>query len=275
MKTLYVSDLDGTLLHSDQRTSDFTNRVIGELVEQGMLFSYATARSYVSSHRVTAGLTARIPVILYNGTSILDSVTGEMLLHNFFPQAEVRDVIRDLLAGGVKPIVYAYVDGAAKFSYLVEEINPAVRDFVATRPNDPRDRPVHSVSELLTGEIFYITCIDEREKLIPFYEKYEETYHCVSQRDIYSGEWWLELMPRAATKANAIRQLAQRLACDHIVVFGDGVNDMDMFRMADEAYAVENAVPELKALADGIIGSNDADGVARWLYRRITGRDAE
>ena len=76
-RTLYVSDLDGTLLRSDQRTSDYTNRVINELTDRGMLFSYATARSYVSSHRVTAGLTARIPVILYNGAMTRDSVTGE------------------------------------------------------------------------------------------------------------------------------------------------------------------------------------------------------
>lgn len=44
MKILYVSDLDGTLLRSDQRTSAYTNHVINRLVSQGVLFSYATAR---------------------------------------------------------------------------------------------------------------------------------------------------------------------------------------------------------------------------------------
>ena len=46
MKTLYVSDLDGTLLRSDETLSTYTCDVINELVEKGMLFSYATARSY-------------------------------------------------------------------------------------------------------------------------------------------------------------------------------------------------------------------------------------
>ena len=46
MKTLYVSDLDGTLLNSQQQTSTYTNQTIEKLVDQGMLFSYATARSY-------------------------------------------------------------------------------------------------------------------------------------------------------------------------------------------------------------------------------------
>ena len=49
------------------------------------------------------------------------------------------------------------------------------------------------------------------------------------------------------------------------MVFGDGMNDLDLFEAADEAYAVENAVPELKAAATGIIGSNNDDGVAKWL----------
>ena len=64
MKTLYVSDLDGTLLRSDETTSDFTNKTINELISRGMLFSYATARSYVTSRQVTKGIDARIPLIV-------------------------------------------------------------------------------------------------------------------------------------------------------------------------------------------------------------------
>lgn len=44
-KILYVSDLDGTLLNSNQTISDFTAQVINNLVEKGMIFTYATARS--------------------------------------------------------------------------------------------------------------------------------------------------------------------------------------------------------------------------------------
>ena len=51
-KTLFVTDLDGTLLRSDQKTSKFTNSVINMLVEKGMLFSYATARSWNTAHKV-------------------------------------------------------------------------------------------------------------------------------------------------------------------------------------------------------------------------------
>ena len=118
--------------------------------------------------------------------------------------------------------------------------------------------------DLYVGETFYILCIDEHSKLAPFYEKYKDKFHCVFQTDIYSGDVWLEIMPKSATKANALAELKRMLDC-RLVVFGDGKNDMDMFEIADECYAVENAVPELKAMATAVIGGNDSDGVARWL----------
>ena len=72
-------------------------------------------------------------------------------------------------------------------------------------------------------------------------------------------------MPLEASKSNAIRQLQSMLDCEKLIVFGDGKNDIDMFQMADERYAVANAHDDLKEYATEIILSNDEDGVARWL----------
>ena len=121
----------------------------------------------------------------------------------------------------------------------------------------------------MEGDLFYLTCIDDADKLLPLYETYRDRYHCVYQTDIYSGEQWLEILPKAASKSNAIRQLKQMLGCERLVVFGDGKNDIDMFEMADEAYAMANAVPELKERATAVIGSNNEDGVARWLETHV------
>ena len=266
MKTLYVSDLDGTLLRSDISTSEYTNRVINDLVGRGMLFSYATARSYVTSVKVTKGLDARIPLIVYNGAFVIDNATGEIMISNYFG-ADAASVLDDLVAHGIYPIVYAMIDGVEKFSYLPEKCTKGMKEFIDSRAGDPRDNPVESVRELYCGDIFYFTCIDEAEKLEPLWRKYEQKLHVVFQRDIYSGEQWLELMPASASKSNAIRQLKEHLGCDRLVVFGDGKNDVDMFRLADEAYAVENAVEELKKIATGVIGSNNEDGVAKWLAK--------
>ena len=54
-----------------------------------------------------------------------------------------------------------------------------------------------------------------------------------------------------------------------MVSFGDAINDIPMFQVSDECYAVSNAVDELKKIATGIIESNEEDGVARWLQRNV------
>ena len=59
MKTLYVSDLDGTLLRSDETISTYSAETLNALTKKGMLFSYATARSYHTARKVTKGLEPR------------------------------------------------------------------------------------------------------------------------------------------------------------------------------------------------------------------------
>lgn len=266
MRTLYVSDLDGTLLRSDERASEYTNNVINRLVARGMIFSYATARSFETSHRVTHGLSANFPLIIYNGAMVIDNQSGEFLMKNFFDES-AKDIVRDLVTSNVYPIVYGFVDGVERFSYIPEKCGEGMRAFVDSRRGDRRERQVFDVDSLLEGELFYFTCIDSREKLAPLYDKYRERYHCVFQEEIYTQSQWLEIMPKAASKANAVAQLKARLGCEKLVVFGDGKNDIDMFEIADEAYAVSNAVDELKCIATAVIGSNDSDGVARWLEK--------
>ena len=72
-----------------------------------------------------------------------------------------------------------------------------------------------------------------------------------------------------ASKATAVLQLKEHLGCEKVVTFGDGKNDREMFEVADECYAVSNAVEELKAMADGILQSNNEDSVAAWLEQHV------
>ena len=55
---------------------------------------------------------------------------------------------------------------------------------------------------------------------------------------------------------------------EKLVVFGDSVNDLSMFRIADEAYAVAGSAEDVKAAASAVIGSNEEDAVAAFLKAR-------
>jgi hydroxymethylpyrimidine pyrophosphatase-like HAD family hydrolase len=75
----------------------------------------------------------------------------------------------------------------------------------------------------------------------------------------------LELFAPGVSKAEAVKQLAQDVEADRVVVFGDNLNDIPMMQVADVAIAVENALPEVKAIAHKVIGANTTDAVARFI----------
>lgn len=268
-KTLYVTDLDGTLLTGDQYVSPKSCEIINSLTEQGLIFSYATARSLITAKKVTAGLALKSPVIVNNGAFIVDSESGEKLVKNTFSAAQAEDIFSTLTRFGIFPLVYSIIDGTEKFSYIPEKLTRGMTDFLNTRQGDPRHRPLSGEYCMLDGEPFYITCIDKAGSMSEAHDELKKRYYCVYSRDIYSGDQWLEILPENATKANAVLQLKECCGCGRLVVFGDGMNDIPMFRAADECYAVENAAPELKEIADGIIGGNNDDSVAEFILKGL------
>ncbi len=270
-KTLYVTDLDGTLLNKNDRINPKSIEIINSLVEKGMAFTYATARSLVSASVVTRGLSTNIPVIAYNGAFIFQPATGEILSREHFSREEMTyasDLIRTY---EISPLVYAFIDGVEKVSWNPARENDGVQRYLSLRKGDRRLRPVENNAQLYEGEIFYFTCIGTKEELMPLYEAISKNkqYRCTIQQELYRPEYFCEIMPAGATKANAIRKLKEMRGCDKVISFGDAINDLPMFEISDACYAVENAVEELKAAADGVIGSNENDGVAKWLLEHF------
>ena len=144
-----------------------------------------------------------------------------------------------------------------------------MQHFLNSRIGDLRWREAKNIDELYAGDIFYITCIGDEQQLesISKIISQDERFQCLYHKEMYTGAQWCELMPKKATKANAAIQIKNMLKCDKLVVFGDGLNDISLFSVADESYAMQNAVPELKKIATAVIESNDNDGVAKWIEK--------
>ena len=263
-RKLYITDLDGTLLNSEACLSKTTCTILNRLIEKGLPLTYATARSLNTASQVTQGVHFQLPVIVHNGVFIKDPQSGKILIMNSFSD-DIRMMIMDFISQDLYPIVYSVIDGKEAFSFIERYASQAQRDFLATRRNDPRYHPVSTIEELLAGDIYYVTLIDDCGCLNALKMKYDEDYRCLLSQDVYTPEWWLEIMPKGISKAHAIEQLKELMGYDYIVVFGDGVNDLELFDVADEKYAVANADDRLKERATDIIGDHDEDGVARYL----------
>lgn len=265
MSVLVVSDLDGTLLHNNERASQKTIEVLNRLFADGLQFTVATARSWLTAARTINGLQLSLPVVIYNGTALVDPKSGKTIRVNYFPP-DVREQIASVLQENhVSPIVYAFINGREQFSFLQDQITPGMRMFLDARRKDPRLRPVKNRQELLEGDVFYFNCINDRRKTEPLVPEFEKICHTIFAKDYYSDCFWLELMPFDVSKANGIQQVRAMYPFDRLVVFGDGKNDLEMFRIADEKYAPENADKLLKAAATAVISDNESDGVADFL----------
>lgn len=71
-KILYVSDLDGTLFNSEKCISEKSTEIIRKCINEGMLFSIATARMpYGCDYRLEK-LNLSVPGLLTNGVFLYD-----------------------------------------------------------------------------------------------------------------------------------------------------------------------------------------------------------
>ncbi len=265
MKSLYLSDLDGTLLNKESVISKKSLEIINTFIKNGGLFSYATARSYNSSSIVTKGLNVELPVILYNGGFMYDTLQNKFVYKTLFNEAEILKLKAITKNSGLTPLVYTLINGEEKILWNNNGLlSNGFKYYLSNRANDKRLTPVDSLDRSFCGDIFYITFIESYEDLHPLYERVKNfsEFNIFFQQELYRKEYWCEIMPALSSKSNASKRLKALLGCDELIVFGDSLNDIPMFEIADKAFAVKNANDKLKQIATDVIGYNYEDSVA-------------
>lgn len=269
--TLYISDLDGTLLNRDSKVQKLSEDIINNLIYQGMNFSIATARSWSSAYKIIKRLNLTLPIVTYNGAFIIDPLTGDIIESSCFEKAQAEYVLNTLINSEIYPLVYSFINNEEKVSWLGNKENDGIKYYLNLRKGDKRLRNVDSIHDLSIGDTFYFTAIGSREKLEPLIPLFEDNryFSYTFQQELYRDEYWLEIKKFDATKAVGIEKLKKITDCSRVISFGDSINDIPMFSISDEAYAVTNANPELKAIATKVIGHADDNGVAMWLNQNV------
>ncbi len=265
--TLYATDLDGTLLRSDKSISDETAGLLNRIISEGVLFTYATARSFSSASPLVEKLNLSCPAVTFNGVFVIDPKTGRHIVENVFTADSLKKAVGFLDREDLAPLVYSYIDGRERVSYLEDRISE-VYGYVSSRQGDKRLRPVRSRRELYKGKVFYFTLLDPRVDygLLDSVFSRENGFAVNMMPDTYNkDEIWYEIFSRNASKAAALLQVMELTRADRLVCFGDNNNDLSMIHAADVGVAVSNACPELKKAADKVIGSSEDGSVARFI----------
>lgn len=272
MKTLYLTDLDGTFLNSSAKVSEKSAEIINGLIDKGLLFSIATARTYATVVPLFKNVRLRLPLVLMNGVCIYDPVKKETLKIHEMSQKTGEDIEKLFSRFGKNPLFYFEQNGKLAVHYVKLD-NKYIEAYVNEREAffNKEFFEVLSINFENCGGFVYTVTLDQKENLEQLHDGMLKISGlcCNFYRDNYTGCYFLEAMKDNVSKASGALELKKMLGADRIVAFGDNVNDIPLFRLADECYAVENACDELKAIATGVIESNDSDAVARFISQRF------
>lgn len=269
MNTLYISDLDGTLLGGNVELSEESIETINSLIAKGMNFSIATARTAATVCTILDRLSINTPVILMNGVAIFDLEKKEYVSYKKMNQsgkAALFNMIKNYTKSG-----FVYSIENHKLSTYYENTNtPGADKFIEERQRKYNKvfTKVSSFDEIEQKDIVYYSIDDEKEKLTKAYNLIKECpdLHVEFYRDIYiPSHWYLEISAAGVSKKEALTELRRRFSFDRVISFGDNLNDLSLFEASEAAYAVENAKDEVKNKATAVIESNENSGVARFL----------
>ncbi len=273
LKTLIISDLDGTLLTAKERISEYSLEHLNSMIdERGLCFTYATARSLNSATKACWGLRQNLPVILYNGALIMEPSTQKKLYNNHFNKGQLAYLKELFTRFDVWPLAYSFSGDKEYVSWIEGKETDGVKRYLERRRGDARLHPIQRREELRDDDIFYFTCIGKKEDLDGLHELVEQSLdiRCIYEQEMYRTDYWCEIMPVGTSKGAAAKKLKEILGAERVICFGDGNNDRSLFSMADESYAVRNATQELKEMASGVIGFSEEDSVCKFLAEHIS-----
>lgn len=281
-KTLFISDLDGTLLSSGGRLSATTVSLLNHAISRGALFSVATARTPATVSVLLKDVDVRIPLVVMTGGALWDMRTGRYSEVQYFDPAQIDGIVDAYVQAGGGAFLYTLPRAAEGDRdifeiYHIGEMTPVESEFMRERIDSPFkvfhvDAGGNSLlPETIDDAVLFFGMqpaavgadIYRSLKVIPRINPM--IYHDWHGPEVAE----IEAFPATTTKAQGIKRLARLVGADRVVVYGDNVNDLSMMAVADWAVAVGNAVPEVKEAADEVIGTNDADAVARHILESL------
>jgi Cof subfamily protein (haloacid dehalogenase superfamily) len=272
---LLALDVDGTLLTSRGTISPATQAALVRARARGLLITLATGRRLATVRQQVEELGIQSPLILQSGAQIVDPRGGEALYSNPLPPGQAAAAVRIAVEEGVQPILYE--DRAVAQHMLIgprEWDSAPMGPYVAARPALVRRLPYDELAA--TGEALQLAVIDR----LPVVRRVAARLQLAHCRTLVSysatlDAYFLEVFHEKCSKGEALRHLASSLGIPlgQVVAVGDNYNDEEMLRVAGLGVAVANAEPEILAVADKIVPSNDEDGIAALVDELLTSGD--
>ena len=290
---LAALDLDGTLLNSNGEVSPYTQKVLSEASDRGVVVIPATGRPLASLPPVVAKQPWVHYALTSNGAAVWDLHNDPLgAVYSRYANAaehetsEPEAVLHDLMpvetARAAFDLFMEYPGGMGVFwnGYSVKD--QASVDFAAARwarlhstearqPNDGRFLVVRDLGEWMSRHAH------EVEKFCMFFhsvkeaQRYLPRFTAIEGVEVVQGSPDnIEVTAAGVNKGESLLALADHLGIprEATLAVGDSENDRAMLEKAGVAAVMANGMEQIRKLADIVSeNDNDHDGVAEIFAR--------
>ena len=280
MIKVILLDIDGTLTNSEKIITPKTKAALLKAQSMGIRLAIASGRADQGLYQWADDLDMRNHhgiFVCYNGAKVMDCQSGEVYFHQPMSAEEGREVLEHMKKFRVSPIIckdeYMYTNdvfsgmihrGTGGPLFNVIEYESRSNSYILCEKRDLAafvDFPLEKI--LTAGEPEYMQ-EHYREMAAPFAGRLNT---------MFIAPFYYEFTAQGIDKAKAIDTAFTKMGFrpEEMIAFGDAENDISMLKYAGIGVAMDNATPEVKAIADEVTLSNDEDGIAESLYRHIPG----
>jgi Cof subfamily protein (haloacid dehalogenase superfamily) len=260
---LLASDLDGTLLNSEEELSKKDHDTLRELGKKNVLRVIATGRSLYSAKKV---LPEDFPIdymVFSTGSGIVHWQSGEILHKNNLRPLEVKQAFDLFMQLKLDFCILHAVPENHRYQYI--------RNRKSNPDLDRRNKLYGIHAQEMVPEKFqpYASCqllaIGEGQSALACFEAVKgalpelKTVRSTSPLD--GKSIWIEVYAKEVGKAHGISILANKynIPVKNTFSIGNDYNDLDMLQWTAHSFVVSNAPEELKK-EFSIVSSNKASG---------------
>lgn len=241
-----ITDLDRTLLRTDKSLSTYTVSVLKECKARGIKVMAATARPERTVKEYDAAISFDAVTVM-NGAKVM---VGDKVLTYGIPDKLAEEMLAKVC--GRKELLFSVETG--EILYAAEHIPEFEYTLHTGFPKLPEGETAYKILVSGEGAAEFVK------------ENLPEGLHCT-----VANGYLVQIMSKDANKRNGVKVMlnAFGIAPEEAVYFGDDQDDAESMQLCGIGVAVENAIPEVKSVADEIAESNDEDGVARWIEEHL------
>lgn len=258
---LIAIDLDGTLLTDNKSISQKNKLAIEKAREMGHIVCIATGRPYRASQLYYQELNLNTPIVNFNGAFVHHPKHKDFgYYHSPLELETAKTIIETCEAFQVKNIMVEIID----------EFYLRYYDEVLIETFSMGESPVKfgNLHHILNEHPTSILIHPEDDHVGQLRELLKSAHAEVIDQRVWGAPWnVIEIVKAGLNKAVGLQKISDYYSIpkERIIAFGDEDNDLEMIEYAGIGVAMENAIPELKNIANKLTSTNENDGIATFL----------